>query len=58
MDSINRNLAPLIRSDLPITILYPEVTTYVVHRRVQGLESPFRADPIQFLERLWIEEEE
>jgi peptide/nickel transport system substrate-binding protein len=55
-DSIYRNLAPLIRRDLPITFLYPELTTYIVHRRVRGLESPFRADPIQFLERLWIEE--
>jgi ABC-type transport system substrate-binding protein len=56
VDSIYRDLAPLIRRDLPITFLYPEVTTYMVHRRVRGLESPFRADPIQFLERLWIEE--
>ena len=56
VDSIYRNLAPLIRRDLPITFLYPEVTTYVVHRRVRGLESPFRADPIQFMEQLWIDE--
>ena len=56
VDSIYQDLAPLIRRDLPITFLYPEVQTYVVHRRVRGLESPFRADPIQFMERLWIEE--
>lgn len=56
VDSLYRELAPLIRRDLPITFLYPEVATYMVHRRVRGLESPFRADPIQFLERLWIEE--
>ena len=57
VDSIYRKLAPLIRRDLPITFLYPEVQTYVVHRRVRGLESPFRADPIQFMDRLWIEED-
>jgi len=57
VDSIYRDLAPLIRRDLPITFLYPEVTTYVVHRRVRGLESPFHADPIQFMEQLWIEDE-
>ena len=55
-DSIYRSLAPLIHHDLPITFLYPEVMTYMVHRRVRGLKSPFRADPIQFLEQLWIEE--
>jgi ABC-type transport system substrate-binding protein len=54
-DRVYRELAPIILADVPITFLYPETQAYVVHRRVRGLESPYRADPIRFVERLWIE---
>jgi peptide/nickel transport system substrate-binding protein len=54
-DRIYRQLAPIISADVPITFLFPRLQTYVVHRRVRGLESPFRADPMRYMERLWIE---
>lgn len=47
--------APLVLADQPITFLYPEAPAYVVSRRVRGLAPPYRADPIQFLEQLWLE---
>lgn len=57
VDSIYRELAPHVLEDLPVTFLVPQVTAIVAHRRVKGLESPFRADPMRYMERLWIEEE-
>jgi len=42
-----------VLAGVPITFLYPNAEAYLVHRRVQGLVPPYRADPIQFLEHLW-----
>ncbi len=56
VDSIYRELAPHLLEDLPVTFLVPQVDAIVAHRRVRGLESPFRAEPMRYLERLWIEE--
>lgn len=56
IDSIYRALWPTLQSDLPITLLYPDVRMYVVHRRIQGLESPFASEPIMFMEHLWVED--
>ncbi len=33
-------------------------TFHVVNQRIQGLSRPFRADPLPYMEDLWIEEEE
>lgn len=57
VDSIYRDLWPRILDDMPITFLYPQVQMYVVNRRVRGLKSPERGDPILFMEKLWIDEE-
>jgi peptide/nickel transport system substrate-binding protein len=48
-------LAPLFMADMPVTFLYPQCDAHVAHIRVRGLETPHRADPIAFMERLWIE---
>jgi peptide/nickel transport system substrate-binding protein len=56
IDSIYRALWPIIQADLPVTLLYPQTQTYVVHRRIQGLEDPFRSDPIRFMEHLRVQE--
>lgn len=53
-DRIYRELAPMVRADLPITFLFPRVQACAVHRRVHGLESPFHADPLSTMETLWI----
>jgi peptide/nickel transport system substrate-binding protein len=52
---IFRELAPYVQADIPITFLYPQQQVYVAHRRLRGFEIPYRADPITFLERLWLE---
>lgn len=55
-DTLYRELMPIFQAEVPATILYPLVSSFVVHRRIRGLQSPFRADPLVELERLWIEE--
>ena len=57
MDEIFRGLMTIFREDLPFTFLVLDVETYVAHRRVKGLSTPFRANPLMFEEHLWIEEE-
>ena len=56
-DAIYRELMATFRADMPLTFLHPQVYTYVAHRRIRGLSTPFRGDPIRYLEYLWIEEE-
>ena len=57
-DSIHRTLWPFLQEDLPAVFLYPLVMTFVADRRVRGLESPFRADPVMHAEELWLEDRE
>ena len=55
-DRIYRALWPIFQADLPITFLYPLVEPTVAHRRVRGLSSPWRADPVWHMEDLWLED--
>lgn len=54
-DRIHAELAEILRAELPVTLLLPQVQTHVVHRRIRGLQDLYRADPIWFMEELWIE---
>ena len=56
IDRIYQQLAPFFEADVPITYLYPDVQTSVATRRVRGLSSPFRTDPAQYMDELWLEE--
>lgn len=55
-DSLYRETWPIFRRDLPALLLGPSFQTFAAHRRVRGLESPFRAHPYVAAEHLWIEE--
>ncbi|MEO7501733.1 MAG: peptide ABC transporter substrate-binding protein [Gemmatimonadaceae bacterium] len=57
MDEIFRGLMPIFREDLPFTFLVLNVETYVAHRKVKGLSTPFRANPLWSVEHLWIEDQ-
>ncbi len=46
----------IMLAEMPITILFPLREGHVAHRRVGGLLSPYRSNPAQFADRLWIEE--
>jgi ABC-type transport system substrate-binding protein len=58
MDAIYAELSSIIRDDLPYTYLTMNVMTYIADRRVKGLSSPFRANPVWNAEHPWIEEED
>ncbi len=49
-------IAEILQTDQPATILLPRVETSIVHRRIRGLGG-VRADPVWYMEDLWIEEE-
>lgn len=41
-----RELQAPFQADMPATFLYPSVHTTVAHKRVRGLSSPYRVDPL------------
>ena len=55
IDRIHRELGPFFEADVPVTYLYPDVQTSVATRRVRGLSSPFRTDPVRYMGELWLE---
>ena len=57
LSSIYRELAPIVQGEQPFTFLTFGVEAFVAHRRIQGLSSPFRANPLWYAGYLWIEEE-
>ncbi len=58
IDAVFRELRPIFQAELPWTFLTLGVETYVAHRRIKGLSTPFRANPIFHMEHLWIEDED
>ena len=56
-DRLYRALTEIYRVDLPVTWLVPWTTTFFAHRRVRGLRMSTHAEPTQYLEELWLEEE-
>ncbi len=56
-DRIYGELMQIFRADVPVTFLFPRVVTHFVHRHIQGLSSPYRTDPVWYMEELWIEDE-
>ena len=58
IDRLYRRLTEIYRADMPFTRLIPWSRDWFVHRRIQGLSTPFRADPDTYMEELWIEDPE
>ncbi len=56
IDSLYRELWPHFQEDIPVTFLGPRVNLFVSDRRLRGLSSPHRGDPIWYMEDLWWEE--
>jgi ABC-type transport system substrate-binding protein len=56
-DSVYKQLAEIFREELPVTFLFPDVWSWVAHRRLRGLSSPWRVDPLTYMEYLWLEDE-
>lgn len=54
--TIFKEIMPIYKADFPMTILFPETSAFIAHKKVRGLEEC--SDPTWFMEYLWIEEEE
>lgn len=46
----------ILQRDVPNLQLIPHPAKWIVNDRIRGLKSPWRANPIRYLEELWIEE--
>lgn len=55
-DRIYEEIGLILQDELPLTLLYNTVWATVAHRRVKGLSTPFRADPVWYAADLWLEE--
>jgi peptide/nickel transport system substrate-binding protein len=55
VERIYRELWPTFQADLPVTFLAPAVQTTIAHRRVRGLVSPYRIDPVVAMAHVWLE---
>ncbi len=56
LDRLYTDLARIFLADVPVTYLYPRVRFFAAHRRVRGMESPFRVNPLWGAERVWIDD--
>lgn len=55
LDRIYRRLMDVFRADVPATLLHPVPSTHVATTRLIGLSSPYRADPVWYMEHLRLE---
>ena len=55
-DRIYSRLAGILQADMPMTFLSPRVNVVFAHRRLHGLSSPWRVDPVWYMEDLWLED--
>ena len=55
---IYRELMDIFREDMPLTFLFPQIQTFVAHRRLRGLHSPYWGGTLRHMEDLWLEDEE
>ena len=54
-DQAFTELRDIFRDDVPVTYLVPYVAFSVAHRRLRGLSSPWRIDPLAFMDDLWLD---
>ncbi len=57
LDAVYRELMAIFAEDAPATFLFPQTQSYFVNRRIHGLDGRYPPDPVQHMERLWIEGE-
>lgn len=58
INRLYRQLMPIFKQDLPITLLVPQVQTHIVRKNIKGLSNLYRADPVWFMPFLWIDNKE
>ena len=56
LDSLYDQIGTIFNEDIPVTFLFQQVETHIVNRKIKGLKSPYKADPLYNMEHLWIDE--
>jgi peptide/nickel transport system substrate-binding protein len=56
LDSLYEQIGTIFNNDIPATFLFQSVNTHIVNRKIKGLKSPDKADPVYNMENLWIED--
>lgn len=56
-DSLFLEIVHIFREEQPLTYLLPDLMYSVAHRRIRGLSSPYRHDPVAAMEYLWIDQD-
>jgi len=56
LDSLYTQIGTIFNEDIPVTFLFQGVDTHIVKRKIKGLKSPDKADPVYNMEHLWIDE--
>jgi len=57
-DLIYGKINEILRLDMPVTFLFPWVETFAAHRRIRGLSTPHPANPLGYMDELWLEEDD
>jgi ABC-type oligopeptide transport system substrate-binding subunit len=56
VDQAYREMSELLRADQPVAFLFRHAVPHLIHRRVKGLNAPWRTNPLLFTEDLWLED--
>jgi peptide/nickel transport system substrate-binding protein len=55
VDDLYAQLMESFREEQPITVLFPWSRPWIVSRRLRGLSTPWVADPVAYVDRLWLD---
>ena len=55
LEQLYAELSAIVRRDLPVTFLFPEVRASAAHCRVRGLRFSYHVNPLTHMEELWLE---
>ena len=55
-DRIYKELWPIFQADWPATFLFHASYATVADQRIRGLSTPWHADPVQYMDDLWLDD--
>ena len=53
LDILYEQIGNIFNEEIPSTFLSQQVQTHIVNRKIKGLESPYKANPLYNIENLW-----
>ncbi|MFQ5902764.1 MAG: ABC transporter substrate-binding protein, partial [Candidatus Binatia bacterium] len=57
-DQLYQDIMKIFQEDMPLTFLFPQIQTFIAHRRLRGLQNPFWGGDLRHIEDLWLEDED